>query len=173
VAHVCAILLDELLGQLVQLVEVVAAVCDLPWLKAKPLDDVQDARKVLFFLLLGVCVIVAQVADALVVLGEAKVDCNGFAVADVKVAIGLWRETRAYVLDRLLLVDALQPALGEDAGRLGIGRGLCLLLGPQGMLSLLGLGSGLLCGLLESALGGALLLVGGWWCGGFGHAARC
>jgi hypothetical protein len=173
VAHVCAILLDQLLSQLVQLVEVVTAVCDLPRLKTEPLDDVQDACKVLFLLLLRIRIIVAQVADALVVLCETEVHCNGFAVADVKVAIGLWRETRAYVLDRLLLVDALQPALREDAGRLCAGRGLCLLLGSQGVLGLLGLCSSLLRGFLESALGGALLFLGGWWCGGFGHAVRC
>jgi hypothetical protein len=188
VAHVGAILLDQLLGQLVQLVEVVAAVRDLPRLEAQPLDDVEDAGEVLLLLLLRVGVVVAQVALALVVFGEAEVDGDGLAVADVQVAVGLGRESCVDVLDRLLLVHALQPALAEYADVLGFGlhRRLCLLLRSQRMLGLLCFGGRFLCCLLERTLGRTLLLLGCgcrrgcggrsgfcWWCGGFCHGCCC
>lgn len=122
-AHVCAILRDELLCQLVQLVEAVAAVCDLRRLKAKPLYDVQYAREVFLFLLLGIRVIISEVTRAIVMFRKAKVDSNCFGMSDVKVAVRFRRKPRPHILDRLLFVDALQPALREDAARFSIGRG--------------------------------------------------
>lgn len=161
VAHVCAVLLDELLGQLVQLVEVVAAVGDLPRLKAQPLDDIQDTCEILLLLLLWVRIIIAQVALALVVLREAKVDRDRFAVSDVQVAVGLGWESRVDVLNGLLLVDALEPALGEHAHGLSFGCWLGLLFRSQRMLCFLCFGRRFLSRLLECALRGALLLLGG------------
>ena len=87
---------DQLNGQFVQLVEVVARVGDLPRLVSQPPHGLQDAPEVSAFLSLRVRVIVAQITMATVVSSVTEVDKNGLGVTDVKEAVGLWGETRVY-----------------------------------------------------------------------------
>ena len=57
--------------------------CDLCGLEAQPPDRLLN-RLVIFPLLpCGICVVKTQVTFASVILGEAKIDCNSFAVAYV------------------------------------------------------------------------------------------
>ncbi|KAI3476291.1 hypothetical protein L1887_62128 [Cichorium endivia] len=86
--------LDELDGELVEPLEVVARVGDLEGFEAEPTDGFEDAGKVLFLLGFGVGVVVAEVAEAAVVTGKAKVDGDGLAVTDVEESVGFWWESR-------------------------------------------------------------------------------
>jgi hypothetical protein len=96
----------QLLGQLVQAIEIVAAMCDLVWLKTKPVNDVQDTREELFVLLLRIRVVVAEEADSIVMLCESKVDSDSFAVPNVQIAIWLRWETSPYVLHWFQIVPS-------------------------------------------------------------------
>ena len=86
--------LDHLQCKLVQLIEVVARIRDLPWLETQPSYSLQDALKVLCLFRLRVRVVVPQVRLAAVERRVAKVDKDRLRVANVEVAIGLGRETR-------------------------------------------------------------------------------
>lgn len=86
VAHVCFVTLDELHRQLVQFLEMVARISDLPRLEAQPADDVQSAVDVFLILSLWVCVVEAKVAASSMVLSKPKVDGYSFRVTDVEVA---------------------------------------------------------------------------------------
>lgn len=83
VADVAVAALNQVFGELVELVEVVGGVGDLVGLEAEPFDDVENGGEVLFFLGGGVGVVVAEVAFAAVVARETKVYGNGFGVANV------------------------------------------------------------------------------------------
>lgn len=58
-------------------------------LEAEPFDDLADSGEVDFFFSLGVGVVVAEVALAVVVACEAEVDSDGLAVADMEIAVWL------------------------------------------------------------------------------------
>ena len=94
VTHIRLIPPNQLHRQIIQLLKVVARVRDLPRLVPQPPDHLEDALEVARLLLLRVRVVVAEVALAVVVRGEAEVDEDGFGVADVQVAVGLGREAR-------------------------------------------------------------------------------
>jgi hypothetical protein len=90
-------LLDQVFGDLVELVEIVAGVVQvflaalLPR-KAEPLDAVHDGVDVFLVFLLRIGVVEAQVAAAGVVARQAEVQADRFRVADVQVAVRLRRE---------------------------------------------------------------------------------
>jgi len=88
VARVGKALLDEEDGEVVQLGKVVARVRDLVRLVAEPAHVLEDLVEVDLLLGLGVGVVVAQVAVALVVLGEPKVDGDRLRVPDLRTASG-------------------------------------------------------------------------------------
>ena len=93
VVHVGFAVADKLLGPVVELLEVVAGVKEaaVP-LRPQPGGVFHDGVNVLLLLLLRVGVVEAQVEQAVVVLGQAVVEVDGFGVADVEVAIRLRRE---------------------------------------------------------------------------------
>ena len=84
--------LDQLLGPLVELVEVVGGIAFLLPLEAQPLDVLLDGVHILDILLDGVGVVVAEVGLAAVLGRQAEVDAEGLGVAQVQVAVGLRRE---------------------------------------------------------------------------------
>jgi hypothetical protein len=90
--------LDQVLGHLVQLAEVVAGVVQVflaalfPG-EAEPLDAVHDGVDVFLVFLLGIGVVEAQVAAAGVVARQAEVQADRFGMAHVQVAVRLRRET--------------------------------------------------------------------------------
>mmetsp|Transcript_23033 Transcript_23033/g.50504 ORF Transcript_23033/g.50504 Transcript_23033/m.50504 type:complete len:422 (-) Transcript_23033:839-2104(-) len=97
VVHVRLVLADQLHCKVVQLLEVVAAVRDLPRLPSHPLDDLLDVVDVLHALGGGVGVIVAQVAHPPVLLGKPKVHVHRLRVPDVQVPVRLWGEPRPHL----------------------------------------------------------------------------
>ena len=86
-------LLDEPHGKVPEFLEVVAGVIDIRPFESEPLDVVLDVLDVFGVLLDGVGVVEAQVADAAIALSDAEVHGNGFGMTDMKVAVGLRRES--------------------------------------------------------------------------------
>jgi hypothetical protein len=60
--------------------------------EAQPTDVALDGERVLLVFLLGVGVVVTQVADAAGLLGNPEVQANGHRVPHVQVAVGLRRK---------------------------------------------------------------------------------
>ena len=84
---------DELLGVLVALVEVVAAVEDAArGVSTQPVQILDDAVDVLLAFAGGVGVVEAEVELAAVLVGDGPVDIDGLGAADVQVAVRLRRE---------------------------------------------------------------------------------
>ncbi len=105
-------LLNQLLGPLVELLEVVRGVelAVFP-AEAQPADVLFNGVDVLDVLLGGVRVVEAEVALAAEFFGDAEVEADRFRVPDVQVAVGLGRKAGhhfAAVFARLLI-------LGHDA----------------------------------------------------------
>ena len=85
--------LDELLGPLVELLEVVGRVKQvLAPVEAEPADVPHDLVGVLLRLFHRVGVVEAQVAAAAEFLRDAEIDADGFGVADVQAAVRLRRK---------------------------------------------------------------------------------
>lgn len=80
---------DQVLSEQIKTLEVVRGMGYLIGLKAEPFNNLEDSCEVAFFLGFWIGVVVAEVALTAVVAGEAEVDGDGFAVADVQVAIWL------------------------------------------------------------------------------------
>src|SRR5690554_7201040 len=77
---------DEQYGPLVELLKVVGGVLGFPFpLKAQPANVFLNGIDVLGLLLGGIGVVETQVAGGLVVLGNAKVETDGFGVTNVQV----------------------------------------------------------------------------------------
>ena len=93
---ISAALHDEPLGKVPKFLEIIAGVIDIVPLESQPLDIVFDAIDIFGVLFRGICVIEAQIAFAAILLGDAKVDGDGFCVTDVQIAVGFGRETRLY-----------------------------------------------------------------------------
>ena len=83
-------------GEVPKLLEIVGSIVDVAPLEAQPGDIVQDVLHILGILLRGVGIVEAQVADAIVLFCYTEVHADGLGMANVQVAVGLWRETRLY-----------------------------------------------------------------------------
>ena len=88
--------LDELLGPYVELVEVVGGVVFRRPLEAQPLDVLADGVHIFGVLLHGVRVVEAQVGLPAIFLSNTEVQTDGLGVADMQIAVRLWRESRLY-----------------------------------------------------------------------------
>ena len=105
VIHISLALGDELLGVLVALIKVIAAVEDAAvGVGTQPVQILDDAVDILLAFAGGVGVVQTQVEFAAVLVGNGPVDINGLGAADVQIAIGLRREAG---------VDLLHLALGK------------------------------------------------------------
>ena len=94
VVDICFALLDQADSQVVQLGEVVGGVVQaIAPVKSQPVDILHDRVDILRILLDRVGVVEAQVAGATELLGDAEVHAYRLGMADVKIAIGLGRET--------------------------------------------------------------------------------
>ena len=122
VVDVGQVLADEVLGPLVQLVEVVGGVDDVGGGVPEPLDVLDDRLDVLNLLGARVGVVQTQVADAAEVLRDAEVSDDGLGVANVQVAIGLgWESGLDPSSIGALLVVRANDLMNEV--RAGLGRG--------------------------------------------------
>src|SRR5262249_57565121 len=97
--------LDELHGPLIELLEVVARVIEVPApVEAEPADVAHDRVDVLLAFLGRVGVVEAQIAVPVELLRHAEVEADRLGVADVEVAVGLGRKAR----DDLRVAPALE-----------------------------------------------------------------
>ena len=104
-------LLDQLLGELVELLEVVGRVeLAVAPVEPEPAHVVHDRVDVLDVFLDRVGVVEAQVAVAAELAGDAEVEADGLGVADVQVAVRLRREAR----DDAAAVRARGDVSGDD-----------------------------------------------------------
>ena len=121
--------LDQLLGPIVELAEIIRGVeHPLFPIEAEPADAVLDRVDVFHVLFAGIGIVEAQVALAAVVLGQAEVQADALGMPNVQVAVRLGRKARMdaagvfagaeVVFDDLL--DEIQPALGLAARTAGI-----------------------------------------------------
>ena len=105
VVHVGLAFEDELLGILIALVEVVAAVEDAAvGVGTQPVQVFDDAVDILLAFAGGVGVVQTQIEFAAVLVRDGPVDIDRLGAADVQVAVGLRRETG---------MDLADLALGE------------------------------------------------------------
>src|SRR5262249_32560757 len=105
VVHVRLAGLDELHGPLIELLEVVARVIEVPApVEAEPADVAHDRVDVLLAFLGRVGVVEAQIAVPVELLRHAEVEADRLGVADVEVAVGLGRKAR----DDLRVAPALE-----------------------------------------------------------------
>ena len=105
IVHIGLALGDQLLGVLVALVKVVAAVEDAAvGVGTQPVQILDDAVDVLLAFAGGVGVVQTQVELAAVLVGNGPVDVDRLGAADVQVAVGLRREAG---------VDLLHLTLGK------------------------------------------------------------
>ena len=98
VVYIGETFLYELLGPLIELVEIVGGVEFLVPLEAHPADVFLDGVHIFGVLLGGVGVIVAEVGLAAVFLSKAEVYAEALRVAEVEVAVGLRREPGHYAV---------------------------------------------------------------------------
>ena len=100
VIDVCLALEDELLGVLIALVEVVAAVEDAAvGVGTQPVQVLDDAVDILLPFAGGVGVVEAEVELAAVLVCDGPVDIDRLGAADVQVAVGLRREAGVDLAD--------------------------------------------------------------------------
>ena len=86
-------LADETDSEVIELLEIVGGVEYLAPAETEPADVPFDRVHVLDILLGGVGVVEAQVAHAVVLLGDAEVHADSLDVSDMQIAVGLGRKT--------------------------------------------------------------------------------
>lgn len=126
-AHVGSVPSDKLLGQFIQSIEVVTGVSDSHRLETQPFHDIFDGFEILLLLTGRVGIVIAQIALASMVLGETKVDGNGFAVTDVEVPVGFGGKSCHDIIPHgSLVVDTVKETFLEHMLRITGGDGLPL-----------------------------------------------
>src|SRR5439155_14597535 len=121
IVHIGLARADELLGPLVELLEVVAGVVEVRApVEAEPADVAHDAVDVLLALLRRVGVVEAQVAAAAELPGHAEVDGDGLGVADVQVAVGLRRKPRDHLAAEAAGAIVLQDDVADEVAGPGL-----------------------------------------------------
>ncbi len=91
--HIGLAVQDQLFGKLVELLKVVRGEKELAVpVEAQPVDIPLDGLDVFHVFGFRVGVVEAQMADAAKLLGHAEVETDGFGVADMEIAVGLWRK---------------------------------------------------------------------------------
>ena len=84
---------DQVLGPLVELVEIIGGIEFLVPMESQPLDVFLDGIHVLGVLLGGVRVVVTEIRDTAVLLREAEVEADGLGMSQMQIAVRLRRET--------------------------------------------------------------------------------
>ena len=110
---------DQMLGPVVELLEIVRRVIEVPApIKAEPAHIAFD-RIDIFLLLLGrVCIVETQMAASAEFLGDTEIEADRFGVPDMKITVGLGREAGHDLLaaaglqiGRNDVADEIAPAL--------------------------------------------------------------
>ena len=93
---VCFSFLDQLDGEVPELLEVVGCVVNIIPVVTQPFDVFLDGVHILQIFFYRIGVVEAQVTDASVLLGNAEIHADGFGVSDMQVTVGFGRETGLY-----------------------------------------------------------------------------
>ena len=111
--------LDEPLGELVELFEIIRGV-ELPVLpiESQPADVLLDRLDVFDLLGFGVRVVEAEVAFPAVVGGQAEIEADRLGVADVEIAVRLGREAG---LDPALVLAGFEVGVDDVADEIVLG----------------------------------------------------
>ena len=116
VVHIGLSLPDQLLGPLVELLEVVGGIVEvLAPVEAEPADALLDRFDVLHLFLGRIGVVEAEVAAAAEIAGQAEVEADGLGMADVQIAVRLRRKAG----DDGLVLAALQVLVDDGADEVG------------------------------------------------------
>jgi len=91
--HVSFTSLDKFASEVIKLLEVIGGKGNFEGFVAEPLHTVSDVINELLVLLHGVCVVIAQVSLPAIFFSKSKVKAHSLCVPDVKVTIGLRRES--------------------------------------------------------------------------------
>ncbi len=85
---------NELYGKFIELLKVVRCI-EHPLIpaKAQPFYILLDGIHIFHVFLYRICIIKAEVAQSIVLLRQSKVQANGLGVANMEIAIWLWRKT--------------------------------------------------------------------------------
>ena len=116
VVHVREAGADQMLGPLVELLEVVAGVDRLARLEAQPANVVDDRVDVFGLLGDGVGVVEAQLAQPAELVGDAKVDADCLGVPDVEIAVGFGREPGLHTTAECTLLDVGAHLIAHEVG---------------------------------------------------------
>ena len=118
--HIRLAVTDELLGERIQLIEVVGSVIfPIVPFAAEPVHVFTDGIHVFGIFLHRIGIVEAQVAQPAVLLRQPEVDADGFGVADVQIAVRLRREPGvdfpAEAPGGVVLIDADVQKIQSDA----------------------------------------------------------
>ena len=97
IVHIGHAAADHVAGDFVQAGEEIGGIVEVGPVIAQPVDVVLDGQHELGVLLGRVGVVKAQVAQAAVFAGDAKVDAQRLGMADMQIAVRLGRETGVYL----------------------------------------------------------------------------
>ena len=97
VVHVGQFFFDKLHRKFVQFIKIIGSIKFVFPLKTKPLHVIFDGFDVFGIFGNGVGIVEAQVGTAAVFLRHAKIQTNGFGVANVQIAVRFGREARQYL----------------------------------------------------------------------------
>ena len=93
IVHVGQALFDQFHGKIVELRKIIRSKTLIVPFGTQPTHIGPDAVHVFHFFGYGIGVVKTQIELALVTLGNAIIDGDGLGVANMQIAIGLWRET--------------------------------------------------------------------------------
>ena len=93
VVDICQAFLNQELGPLVELLEIVGGIVLLGPVEAQPVDVFLDGVYILCVFLHGVGVVETQVGLAAVLLCQSEINADRLGMADVQVAVGFRRKT--------------------------------------------------------------------------------
>ena len=91
--HISFSSLDKFASEVIKLLEVIGGKGNFEGFVAEPLHTVSDVINELLVLLHGICVVIAQVGLPAIFFSKSKVKAHSLCVPDVKVTIGLRRES--------------------------------------------------------------------------------
>ena len=106
-ADISVAVADELFGAFVHLIEIVGSKQEVVPLEAKPLHVLFDIAYEFLIFGDGVRVVVTQIERTAILERCTGIQADGFAVSDVQVSVGFWRESGANFSVVLLILDIL------------------------------------------------------------------
>ena len=110
--------LDQLNRKRIQLLEIVRRITHLAIpLKSEPGNIILNRVHILLTLLLGICVIEAEITQARIFRRHGKVETDGFGMTDMEIAIRLRRKSSVHAPSMLVLFEILSNLVADKVRR--------------------------------------------------------